>query len=123
MKLGYGESNPELPRYHRMMRGGNVSRYTISDTSAVGKYPIYAFCNRQTRERYILDFTSGEFLRPAEESKSVSAKEDTGANYVSQIDDRDEPGVLGYEKWLPWRLPLVILASCVVFILRGRLFL
>ena len=31
-KLGYGESNPELPRSG--MRGGNVSRYTISDLEA-----------------------------------------------------------------------------------------
>ena len=30
--LGYGESNPELPRLQcSRLRGGNVSRYTISD--------------------------------------------------------------------------------------------
>jgi hypothetical protein len=30
--FGYGESNPELPRPGlKSLRGGNVSRYTISD--------------------------------------------------------------------------------------------
>ena len=30
-ELRYGESNPELPRSQDCMKGGNVSRYTISD--------------------------------------------------------------------------------------------
>ncbi len=34
-EFGYGESNPELPRISvsPIVRGGNVSRYTISDVS------------------------------------------------------------------------------------------
>ena len=36
-KFGYGESNPELPRSMQGLRGGNVSRYTISDVVVVFK--------------------------------------------------------------------------------------
>ena len=103
------------------MRGGNVSRYTISDTSALGKYLAYAFCNQQTRGHHILDLPSGEFLRLAGKSKSVDAKEATSVDHVSQIDDlegRACQGVLREVVALTHRdrLPVAVLASCAVIV-------